>query len=202
MDYNPWPDDFFTRPTLDIAPALLGALLVRETPAGRLTARIVETEAYLQHDPACHGVRARPDGELYHRQTGRNTTMFGPPGRAYVYFTYGNHFMLNVVTGEEGMPEAVLIRALEPLAGAATMALNRGLPISPALTNGPGKLTRALAIDRALDGHDLTQPPLQLFLTTPLPEHRIVRTPRIGISKAVECPWRFYEYGNAWVSRK
>ena len=195
-------DDFFARSTLDIAPALLGALLVRELPEGRIIARIVETEAYLQLDPACHGVRTMPDGGLCHRRTARNDAMFGLPGHAYVYFTYGNYFMLNVVTAPEGVPEAVLIRAVEPLEGIEIMARQRGLPISPMLTNGPGKLTIAFAIDRALDGHDLTQPPLQLLLTTPLPDDRIIRAPRIGISKAAECPYRFYERGNVWVSRR
>ena len=188
-------------PTLAIARGLLGTLVVRTLPEGRLVGRIVETEAYGQLDPACHAVRELPGGDLIHRRTQRNATMFGPPGRAYVYFTYGNHFMFNVITEPEGIPSAVLIRALEPLEGVEIMLRLRGTGNPGALTNGPGKLARALAIDKSLDGHELAHPPLQLLPGDPVPTDRIVTTTRIGITRGVELPWRFYERGNPWVSR-
>ncbi|HEY3376601.1 MAG TPA: DNA-3-methyladenine glycosylase [Armatimonadota bacterium] len=197
-----WSEAFWHRSTVDIARGLLGALLLRDLPEGRLLARIVETEAYLQHDPACHSVRDLPGVGLVHRKTARNAAMFGLPAHAYIYFTYGNHFMLNVVTQPEGVPEAVLIRAVEPLDGVEVMARLRGYRDARALSNGPGKLTQALGIDGTLNGHDLRLPPLQLVDGEPVPAERIVTTTRIGISKAVDCPWRFYERGNAWVSRK
>lgn len=201
-DARPFPSDFFLRPTVEVAQALLGALLVHDTPGGRLIGRIVETEAYLHNDPACHGVRELPGGGVLHKKTPRNATMFGPAGHAYVYFTYGNHFMLNVVTQPEGVPEAVLIRALEPIEGIEIMMQLRGMGDPRMLTNGPGKLTKALAIDRAFDGHDVAHPPLRLLQGKPVPAERIVTTTRIGISRAVECPWRFYERENAWVSKR
>jgi DNA-3-methyladenine glycosylase len=195
------PAAFFLESTLDVARALLGMLLVRESPDGRLVGRIVETEAYGQADPACHSVRQGLDGTLTHRQTARNTAMFGPPGRVYVYFTYGNHFMLNVVTQPAGTPEAVLIRALEPLEGLERMCQLRGLDDPIRLTNGPGKLAKAFAIDGQFNGHDLAQPPLQLLPGAPVPDENVVTAPRIGITRAADWPWRFYERGNPWVSR-
>ncbi len=192
---------WFLQSTLDVARGLLGALLVRELPEGRLTGRIVETEAYLQDDPACHGVRER-DGVCCHRRTKRNAAMFGPPGHAYVYFTYGNHFLMNVVTQAEGVPEAVLIRALEPLEGMELMARHRGLDHPRLLTNGPGKLAQALRIDGVLDGHDLRLPPLLLLPGDAIPSAHVTATPRIGISRAIDRPWRFYISGNEWVSRR
>lgn len=201
-DLRVFEHEFFLRPTRDVARDLLGALVVRELPTGRLVGRIVETEAYLHDDPACHGVREVPGVGLIHKQTMRNAVMFGPPGRAYVYFTYGSCFLFNVITQPQGVPEAVLIRALEPLEGVEIMARLRRMNDPRALTNGPGKLAQALAIDKALNGHDLIQPPLQLACGTPVPEHHVVATTRIGISKAVDRPWRFYEHANPWVSRK
>lgn len=194
--------DICLQPTLDAARRLLGALVLRDTVEGRLVGRIVETEAYLADDPACHGVRTLPDGQRLHRQTNRNAVMFGPPARAYVYFTYGNHYLLNVVTQPAGVPEAVLIRALEPVEGITLMARNRGLDDPRQLTNGPGKLTQAFAIDAAFNGHDLMQPPLQVQLHAPVPDEDIVATTRIGIRQAADRPWRFYLRGNAWVSRR
>lgn len=189
-------------PTLAAARRLLGAEVIRQLPEGCLRGRIVETEAYLPNDPACHAVRELPDGTRCHRRTRRNEAMFGPPGRAYVYFTYGNHFMLNLVTEPEGTPGAVLIRALEPLEGLEIMARRRGLDDPRQLTNGPGKLTRAFGIDASLDQHDLSQPPLQIVPGDAVSDDEIVATPRIGISLGVDCPWRFYLRGNAWVSRR
>jgi len=187
-------------PTLEVARRLLGAEIVRDLPEGRLRGRIVETEGYLHNDPACHAVREVPGG-VCHRHTRRNDSMFGPPGRAYVYFTYGNHYMLNLVTEPDGIPGAVLIRALEPLEGVEIMLAHR--QVDPRnLTNGPGKLTQAFAIGKDLDGHDLSQPPLQIIPGDPLPDAEIVTTTRIGITRAVDKPWRFYIKGNPWVSRK
>lgn len=188
-------------PTLEAARRLLGAELLHDLPEGRMRGRIVETEGYLPYDPACHGVREMVDGETIHRCTPRNAAMFGPPGRAYVYFTYGNHFMLNLVTEAEGTPGAVLIRAVEPLEGLDIMARHRGLDDIRKLTNGPGKLTRAFGIDARLNGHDLSQPPLYLVPGDDVPASEIVTTPRIGISRAVEAPWRYYLRGNPWVSK-
>jgi DNA-3-methyladenine glycosylase len=188
-----WNRTAFVRPTLEIARALLGAVIVRELPQGQVAGRIVETEAYLQDDPACHAVRTLPGGGTIQRQTPRNAAMFGPPGHAYVYFTYGNHYLLNVVTQVEGVPEAVLIRALEPLEGLEIMAHLRGATDPRAFTSGPGKLCKALGIDRALDGHDLSLPPLRLLPGDPVPDDRVITTPRIGITRGVEMPWRFVE---------
>lgn len=196
-----WLETFYLRPTLEIARALLGALLIRDLPEGCAIGRIVETEAYLHDDPACHAVREFPDGSTQHRQTKRNQSMFGPPGHAYVYFTYGNHFLLNLVTQPEGVPEAVLIRALEPLTGVDDMLRRRGVADPRQVTNGPGKLTKALGIDRTLDGHALSLPPLRLEPGDPVTAEDIVTAPRIGITRAVEHPWRFYLRGNPWVSK-
>ncbi len=186
-----WDAVAFLRPTLAVARALLGAVLIRELPQGRVAGRIIETEAYTQDDPACHAVRLLPDGGTIRRQTQRNASMFGPPGHAYVYFTYGNHFMLNVVTQPTGVPEAVLIRALEPLQGLDIMAQLRGVTDPRAFTSGPGKLCKALGIDGALDGHDLSCSPLQLVRGEVISDERVMVTPRIGITRGVELPWRF-----------
>jgi len=196
------PPEVFLQSTIDVARQLLGARIVRELPEGRLVGRIVETEAYLSNDPACHGVRELPGGERIHRCTRRNMTMFGPPGRAYVYFTYGNHYLFNIVTQPEGVPEAVLIRAVEPLEGIDLMLQRRGLCEPRLLTNGPGKLARAMAIDCSLDGHDLTQPPLYLQPGERVPDDQVVTTHRIGITRGADLPYRFYERDNPWVSRR
>ena len=186
-----WERVAFLHPTLEVARALLGALIIRDLPEGRVSGRIVETEAYLRDDPACHAVRVLPGGEIIRRQTRSNASMFGPPGLAYVYFTYGNHFMLNVVTQPEGVPEAVLIRGLEPLEGLEIMAQRRGVDDPRAFTSGPGKLCKALGIDRTLDGHDLSAAPLRLTRGRPVPDDRVLTTPRIGITRGVDLPWRF-----------
>jgi len=188
-------------PTLEVARRLLGAEIIRDLPEGRLCGRIVETEGYLPNDPACHGVRELLGGTC-HRRTRRNAAMFGPPGRAYVYFTYGNHYMFNLATEPEGVPGAVLIRALEPLEGLEIMIARRGLADPRLLTNGPGRLTQAFGIGKELDGHDLSLPPLQLVPGIPMADEEIVETTRIGITRAADRPWRFYVRGNPWVSRK
>lgn len=171
---------------------LLGCELVRKLPSGEaLRARIVETEGYHQEDPASHTFSGR---------SARNNAMFGPAGHAYIYFTYGMHWCFNVTAGPNGYGAGVLIRAVEPLQGAKTMLLNRKVTDTKQLTNGPAKLAQALMIDKKLYGHDLTQPPLQIFE----PKNRdfqVIETTRIGISKATEEIARFYIRDNSYVSR-
>jgi len=174
------------------ARSLLGATLTRELDGQILTGRIVETEAYHQTDAASHS---------YKGQTPRTEVMFGPPGFLYVYFTYGMHYCMNIVTGPAGEGSAVLIRALEPLAGQARMSENRRGLAGVQLTNGPAKSCQALAIDKRYNGHDLRRAPLQLQLGPPLPPEQITVGPRIGISQAKDKPWRFYITGNPYVSK-
>jgi len=193
----PFPREFYLQDTLAVAQKLLGQSVWRRLPSGEvLSGIIVETEGYLSGDPACHAYRG---------PTPRNRTMFGPPGHAYVYFTYGLHMMLNVVCAPEGVAEAVLIRAIEPTEGVETMRANRGgVESALLLTNGPGKLAQALALTRQHDnGLDVTDPrsDLQIRPHAP-PPFEIVSTPRIGISQGVESPWRYYIRGNPWVSRQ
>jgi DNA-3-methyladenine glycosylase len=180
---------------LRAAPALLGAYLVR----GDLRCRIVETEAYrTPDDPACHAYRSR---------TPRNEPMFGPPGRAYVYFTYGNHHMLNVVAHADGIAAAVLIRAAEPLEGLAEMARRRRQTRPEALLSGPGKLCQAFAIGPSDNRCDLFHPDTHHALTLlppdkPLPPRQILTGGRIGISRGQDLPWRFIDRTRMqWVSR-
>ena len=184
--------DFYLQNTVQAAKALLGKTLVHRTGDGVLSGRIVETEAYLVDDPACHACRG---------MTERNATMFGEPGRAYVYFTYGAHNCLNFVTRPTGTAEAVLIRALEPLDGVDLMKKNRGKDRERDLCSGPGKLTQALVIDARLDGEDLLSDTLYVLNST---SHvgPIVERPRIGIRKAADKLWRFYPRNQReWVSR-
>lgn len=194
---NPLPTEFYLQDTREAAQKLLGQLLVRTLPTGEvLSGVIVETEAYLTDDPACHAYRG---------QTPRNAAMFGPPGHAYVYFTYGLHMMLNLVCAPEGTAEAVLIRALEPTGGIDAMRLNRGnLPETRQLTNGPGKLAQALALTRLThNGLDITHLGRELcVLPQEGPAFETVATTRIGISQGIDLPWRYYIRGNAYVSRK
>lgn len=188
---SPWQSEDLAGDTLALAPALLGSVLVRVTPDGILAGRIVETEAYLaEGDPACHAHRG---------ETLRNRAMFGPPGRAYVYRIYGIHWCVNVVTEPAGRGSAVLLRALEPIAGIDRMAANRGG--SRDLTNGPGRLCQALSIDGTLDHVDLTHPG-ELYLLRGAPPESVVAATRIGITQAADRAWRFYERGNPWVSRR
>ena len=173
---------------------LLGCTLVRTLDDGTvLKGRIVEAEAYHQTDAASHS---------YKGKTPRTEVMFGPAGRAYVYFTYGMHYCMNVVTGQEGEGSAVLIRALEPLEGLEAMRLRRrGLP-DDALTNGPAKLCQALAIDLSWNGHDLRAGALRLELAPPLPDVAITAATRIGITRDTHRLWRFYVSHNTFVSKR
>lgn len=175
-----------------VAPRLLGCELHREIDGQLLRGRIVETEAYDQHDAASHSYKGR---------TPRTEIMFGPAGFLYVYFAYGMHYCCNVVTGAKGQGSAVLIRALEPLEGEDRMRFNRGDRTGQPLTNGPAKLCQALQIDKGLNGHDLRNAPLQLELRPAVRQTDMVQTTRIGITRAKDVPWRFYLAGNQYVSK-
>jgi len=177
---------FFARSVHEVAPDLIGVTLLVDGIGGR----IVEVEAYDQEDPASHGYRGR---------TPRNEAMFGPPGHAYVYRSYGVHWCLNLVCGEEGMPEAALIRALEPTAGIDDQRRRRGAEDVRALCSGPGKLCQALAITRDHDGLPLDRAPFRLEPRAETPE--IVTAPRIGITRATELSWRYLESGSPYISR-
>jgi DNA-3-methyladenine glycosylase len=193
QDGVPLPREFYLHETLVVARQLLGCKVVRRLEEGLVLAgRIVETEAYLGDDPACHAFRG---------WTARNAVMFGPPGRAYVYFTYGIHWCLNAVTAPEGTGEAVLIRALEPTLGLEEMRRRRGVRDDRLLTSGPARLTQALAIDGRLNGVPLDGEPLA-FLGPPTPPAEIVATGRIGIRHGADLPWRFYDAASAYVSRR
>lgn len=163
-------------------------MLTHDSHDGRVSGTIVETEAYRPEDPACHA---------YKGPTMRNRTIFGAPGLAYVYLSYGIHHLLNVVCEDEGVGSAVLIRALSPIEGEEVMVQRRGR--SANLCDGPGKLTQALGIDLDYDGHDLTGGRLTLSWGEP-PEGEIVSTTRIGISRGVDFPWRYLVEGDANVS--
>jgi DNA-3-methyladenine glycosylase len=195
-----FPVDFYIQPTLTVARQLLGARLVRILPDGtRLSGRIVETEAYTGLDDlASHG---------HSRQTPRNSIMYGPPGRAYIYFTYGNWWMPNVVTEPEGVPAAILLRALEPLDGLEEMASRRPGRLIHEWTNGPAKLALALGIDKSLNGANLTTTQNGLWIEPDMsvPEALVRTGPRIGLGKTPEpwlsLPWRFWIGGNLFVSK-
>jgi DNA-3-methyladenine glycosylase len=169
-----------------VAPELIGVTLLVEGIGGR----IVEAEAYDQEDPASHGYRGR---------TERNAAMFGPPGHAYVYRSYGIHWCLNLVCDGEGVANAVLIRALEPAYGLDEMRRRRGVDDPRLLCSGPGKLCQALAVTREHDGLRLDRPPFELRPRGQ--EVEVVAGPRIGITKAAEQPWRYAEAGSRFLSR-
>ena len=184
----PLPRAFYDRPSLTLARDLLGRLVVRDVGGERLAGRIVETEAYRPDDPASHSFRG---------PTARNATMFGPPGHLYVYRSMGIHHCMNAVARSGS---AVLIRALEPIEGAAEMARRRRVEEPLLLCAGPGRSCQALGIDRSWDGHDLTRG-TGIWLEEGARAARAARSPRIGISAAVEKPWRFVESGTRFASR-
>jgi len=185
-------DDRLNLPAGQAAQALLGCWLERTIDGQLLRARIIETEAYDQDDAASHSYKGR---------TPRTEVMFGRAGHLYVYFTYGMHYCCNVVVGPVGHGAAVLIRAIEPLDGKDLMALRRHGQDGPGLTNGPAKLCQALGIDKALKGHDLSQPPLKLIMRPRLAKRGIVKTTRVGISRERDKRWRFYIAGSPYVSK-
>ncbi|MGD0240038.1 MAG: DNA-3-methyladenine glycosylase [Streptosporangiaceae bacterium] len=200
------PRDFFARPSVEVAPDLLGCVLEHETAAGLVAVRLTEVEAYAgASDPASHAYRG---------QTARNAVMFGPPGHAYVYFTYGMHFCVNLVclgaagpAGQKGA-SAVLLRAGEIVAGEdlARARRTRGSAVitSRDLARGPARLCQALAIDRTLDGADacVASSPLRIGpgAGTPTRSAKIATGPRVGVSRAADVPWRFWLDGDPTVS--
>lgn len=200
---TPFSADYFARSTLDVASDLLGALLVRQVDADtRLVGRIVETEAYTQDDPACHawGLVDEATGQV--PREGRGAELFGPPGTAYVYLIYGMYWLLNVITEPEGVCGAVLIRAVEPVEGRSHMQTRRPAARRDVqLTNGPGKLAEAFGIDGTVHGSDLTAPPLFFAAPEETSSFEIATSSRIGISKGVDRPWRFFIDGHPYVSQ-
>jgi DNA-3-methyladenine glycosylase len=181
--------DFYARPVVDVARALIGCVVRHGETAGV----IVETEAYHDSEPACHAFVGR---------TARTETLFGPPGHAYVYRSYGVHALLNAVAEPEGVGAAALIRALEPLEGLELMRAHRDLERAEDLCSGPGKLTQALGIGLERNGCNLSSGPV---LIEPPPaawrEPRVTVSTRVGITKAVELEWRFCAAGSRCVSR-
>jgi len=178
--------DFFARSVHEVAPDLIGVTLVVDDVGGP----IVEVEAYDHEDPAAHGYRGR---------TERNASMFGAPGHAYVYRSYGIHWCLNLVCEEEGSASAVLVRALEPTNGVDRMRVRRGVDDARLLCSGPGRLCQALGVTRAHDGLPLDRAPFELRARESEPE--IVTGPRVGITKAAERPWRYALAGSRFLSR-
>jgi DNA-3-methyladenine glycosylase len=198
-NFAPLPRSFYRPSAKTVARRLLGHWLIRNTPEGPCGGPIVEAEAYVRGDPACHG---------FPGPTLRNRVMFGPPGHAYVYFIYGNYFCFNVVCCPEQVAEAVLIRAVEPLLGLDLMRRQRPVSKPLHLTNGPGKLCQALGITRKLDGADLCDAKSPIFIAENrgLAKFRRERRPpvtttRIGLTKAAALPLRFYLGGSPFVSR-
>ncbi|MFC7393544.1 DNA-3-methyladenine glycosylase [Scopulibacillus cellulosilyticus] len=195
---------FFHRPTLDLAKALLGKTIIHKTDQGTTSGVIVETEAYMgPEDRAAHSFGGK--------RTKRTEIMYGEAGFAYIYLIYGMHLCLNIVSGPKEKPEAILIRALEPTDGIDLMCKRRKILTQPLtlskkklLTNGPGKLTKAMGITMSLYGHHLTQPPLSLSDSNyQLCDSEIASGPRININyaqEAIDYPWRFWIKDNPFVS--
>jgi DNA-3-methyladenine glycosylase len=177
--------------TQELAAALLGCVLVRESDDGMTAGRIVETEAYLPGDPACHA---------YSGKSPRNATLFGPPHRAYVYQIYGTSFCFNLSSEPDGEGAGVLVRALEPIEGLALMRERRGVQTERDLCRGPGRLCRALEIDRSLDGVDLFADPRLWLADADGATVRVRRSRRIGLTRAAERRLRFYAAGSPFLS--
>jgi DNA-3-methyladenine glycosylase len=175
--------------SLTAAPAMLGYKLVMNSPKGKTSGYIVETEAYHMNDAASHG---------YVGLTKRNNSLFEDKGTIYVYFTYGMHWCVNIVTGEKGSGQAVLIRAIEPVDGIDLMKDRRKTSKLKDLTSGPAKLTQAMGINKVQDGIKLTDGIISL--EPGIKPKKIIVTPRIGITKAINLPWRFYIEANKYVS--
>jgi DNA-3-methyladenine glycosylase len=181
---------FFDRPVLEVAPELIGATFLCGVPGETAGGVIVEVEAYHQSEPAAHS---------YGGPTPRTAVMFGPPGYAYVYRSYGLHWCINFVCEGEGSASAVLIRALEPTQGLAAMERRRGMDAPRLLCSGPGRLTAALGITQAHNGLALDTAPFDILARTAKPD--IAIGPRIGITKAAELPWRFGLKGSPFLSK-
>jgi DNA-3-methyladenine glycosylase len=196
---TPLPAKFFDRDPRKAGRALLGKVLVRKIGKTMLAGRIVETEAYLDGDPAAHS---------YVGRTARNDVLFGPPGICYVYFIYGNHFCLNVSCLPDGVPGAVLFRAVEPLAGMQEMAAARGIALTGTadlrkLTSGPGRMAQAFGVTRERDnGKDFTNPKSDLLIADDgFRVREAIATVRIGITKAAEMPFRYIIADNPFVTK-
>jgi DNA-3-methyladenine glycosylase len=188
------PRAFYERETEIVAREMLGTVLECETDVGLASGIIVETEAYLgEHDLACHAAAGR---------TARTEALYGPPGTSYVYFIYGMYWCFNAVTRTEGLPSAVLVRALEPLSGTPLMQRRRpGIRNEVDLTNGPGKLCTALGIVGSMSGKSLQRKPLVIREGKPVPDEKVEVTTRIGITKSADWPLRWIVRGNRFVSR-
>jgi len=192
-NYRKLPRSFYERPTLEVAPDLLGKYIVYHSPWGKLSARIVEVEAYIgENDPASHAYRGR---------TPRNAIMFGPPGFAYIYFIYGMYHCLNFVTEPEGKAAAVLLRAAEPAEGEEIMRRLAGGKVGGALLGGPGKFCRAFGLTREQNGLDLTGDRLYVEDRSVTVAH-IKQTTRIGIKAGNDRPWRFVDADSQAVSNE
>jgi DNA-3-methyladenine glycosylase len=177
--------------TRALARALLGCVLVRVSDDGTVAGRIVETEAYLPRDPACHAFRGK---------SARNATLFGPPHRAYVYQIYGTSFCFNLSSERDGEGAGVLVRALEPVEGVELMRKRRAVERTDDLCRGPGRLCRAFDIDRSLDGIDLFTHPYLWLADSDALALRVRRSPRIGVTAAAERRLRFYAAGSPFLS--
>ena len=191
---HPLARTFYARPTATVARRLLGQILVSDIGGVRTAGRIVETEAYVgPHDPACHAFGGR--------RTARTEGLYGDPGTAYIYFTYGMHWCLNAVTEARDYPAAVLIRALEPLEGIPLMRRRRGGVPDRALCAGPARLCEALGVTGALNGGWLQRGMLRVLRGGSVRPGSIQTTPRIGITQAIDWPLRFLIRGSPWLSR-
>lgn len=185
--------EFFDRAARLVARDLIGALLVSEVDGVRTAGRIVETEAYEgPDDPASHAWSRTG-------RTARNDPLFGPPGTAYLHLNYGIHWCFNVVTAAEGVPHGVLLRALEPTVGLDRMRARRG---RDELTNGPARLAQALGLRPDLQRHPLWRPPVWIAAGPPVPDELVACTTRVGIRRAADRPWRFFDRRSRWVSRR
>jgi DNA-3-methyladenine glycosylase len=190
---DPLAPGFFSRAADAVARDLLGCTLVSECGGRRVAGRIVETEAYTgPEDPASHAAESIG-------RTSRNDPLYGPPGTAYIHMNYGVHWLLNAVTGSEGEPAGVLIRALDPVEGIDVMRSRRG---RSELTSGPARLAEALAVGPELQRHPLDRWPLWVERGHPVPEDSVTVTTRIGITKGTERQLRYYDARSAWVSRR
>lgn len=191
------PRSFYLRPTLTVAKDLLGKLFVRRVRNKFIIGKVVEVEAYCEGDPASHSYRGK---------TKRNSVMFWEGGHLYVYFTYGMHFCANVVTEQEGIGEAVLIRSVEPIEGIEIMKKNRGLKanetVERTLTNGPAKLCKAFGITRKHNGVDLLNDEIFLAEGKKIPTRSVGTSTRIGIKKGTEKTWRFYLKESPFVTKQ